>query len=554
MTAGTMAGAPFGKQEYCAGIDRDQCLRQVKRLQARIVKAVGDGRWNKVKALQWLLTHSFAGKVLAVKRVTENKGKNTPGVDRVVWSTPHAKSTAIQSLKRRGYQPQPLRRVYIPKSSDPSQKRPLGIPTMADRAQQALYLLALEPVSECLADPHSYGFRPRRSTADAIEQCFIALARRHAPQWVMEGDIKSCFDQIGHDWLIANVPTDKTVLGKWLKSGYIEEGQLFPTEAGTPQGGIISPTVANMALDGLQDLLTAAFPKKKRGAKVNLVRYADDFVITGTSKELLENEVKPLVETFLAIRGLTLSATKTKITHIEEGFDFLGQNVRKYRSKLLIKPAKKNVAAFLTKIRAIVKGNKTSTQAALIHQLNPVIRGWANYHRHAVAKATFTAVDSEIWKVLWQWAVRRHPQKGKRWIKERYYRIVGARHWVFADTKKETSSDGKPKLVKLVQAMGVAIIRHCKIRSTANPFDPHWESYFAQRQVARMPDSLTGRRKLVGLWIAQNGSCPVCNEPITTETGWTLRYRTPRTLGGPDVKSNLIMLHAYCQSHVSRTS
>lgn len=196
-------------------------------------------------------------------------------------------------------------------------------------------------------------------------------------------------------------------------------------------------------------------------------RDADDFVITVILKEVLEKEVKPLVEAFLADRGLTLSATKTKFTHIEEGFDFLGQNVRKYRDKLLIKPARKNIAAFLDKVRAIIKGNPSSTQAALIHQLNPVIRGWANYHRHAVAKASFTKVDSQIWKALWQWAVRRHPCKGRRWIKERYFHVVGARHWGFAAPREKSSADGKPKLVKLVQAMDVAIVRHCKIQSVA---------------------------------------------------------------------------------------
>ena len=547
MTAAVQAGAPFGNPATWSQIDWDYCLRQVRRLQARIVKAASVGRWNKVKILQWLLTHSFTGKTLAVKRVTENKGKNTPGVDGIIWSSPQAKSTAIQSLRRRGYRSQPLRRVHIPKSSDPSQTRPLGIPTMSDRAQQALHLLALEPVSECLADPHSYGFRPFRSTADAIAQCFNALAHSHTAPWVLEGDIKSCFDQIGHDWLVRNVPMDQRMLRKWLKAGYIEKGQLFPTEAGTPQGGIISPTAANMALDGLQALLNSAFTRK---AKVNLVRYADDFVITGNSKELLATQVQPLVVAFLAERGLTLSATKTKITHVEEGFDFLGQNVRKYRGKLLIKPAGKNVSALLDKVRAIVKRNKASTQAVLINQLNPVIRGWANYHRHVVAKATFTKVDHQIWEMLWQWALRRHPKKGKRWIKERYFHIEGAQHWVFA-AEEPISDNGALQRVRLTLASDVPIKRHCKIRSAANPFDPDWESYFAQRQAARMPDNRQGRRKLISLWGAQSRLCPVCDEPITKETGWTIRYRTPRTLGGRDVNANLILLHPNCEKESS---
>jgi RNA-directed DNA polymerase len=214
-----------------------------------------------------------------------------------------------------------------------------------------------------------------------------------------------------------NIPMDKTVLRKWLKAGYVEKRTLFPTEAGTPQGGVISPTLANMTLDGLQPLLAKHFPRekwkdgKKWTPKVNLVRYADDFIITGDSRELLESEVRPLVEQFLRERGLTLSPDKTRITHIEEGFDFLGQNLRKYDGKPLVKPSKKNTHAFLEKVRGIIGANGTVHQALLIDLLNPVIRGWANYHRQAAATATFDRVDHEIWRRLWQWAKRRHPNK-----------------------------------------------------------------------------------------------------------------------------------------------
>ena len=329
--------------------------RQVRRLQARIVEATRGGRWGKVKALQRLLTHSFSGKALAVKRVTGNKGKDTPGVDGSTWRGPETKYRAIGSLRRRGYKPQPLRRVYIPKAN--GKVRPLGIPTMRDRAMQALYLLALEPVAETLADPNSYGFRAERSTADAIEQCFKLLSRKTAPEWVLEGDIQGCFDHISHGWMQSHIPTDTEVLGKWLRAGFVENRTLFPTEAGTPQGGIISPTLANMTLDGLERVLRERFfrtgPKKGEhyNPKVSLVRYADDFVITGCSRELLENEVRPLVERFLNERGLRLSPEKTKVTHINEGFDFLGQNLRKHGDKLFVRPSKKNMHAFLEKIR-----------------------------------------------------------------------------------------------------------------------------------------------------------------------------------------------------------
>ena len=237
MAASEIAGAVSHRKVDWEGIDWDKARRNVRRLQARIVKATKEGRWGKVKTLQRLLTHSFSGKALAVKRVTENKGKRTPGVDGVIWDTPKKKEAAIHSLGRRGYRPQPLRRMYIPKS-DGKKKRPLGIPVMFDRACQALYLLALDPVAETMADPNSYGFRVGRSTADAIKQCFIALARKDSAGWVLEGDIKSCFDKISHDWLFANVPLDRKVLWKWLKAGFIERRILYPTEEGTPQGGL----------------------------------------------------------------------------------------------------------------------------------------------------------------------------------------------------------------------------------------------------------------------------------------------------------------------------
>jgi RNA-directed DNA polymerase len=485
MNADSSACASSGQAEHWEQIDWPQCERQARRLQARIVKATREGRWGKVKALQRLLTHSFSGKALAVKRVTENQGKRTSGVDGVLWFTPRAKLRAIGSLQRRGYKPLPLRRVYIPKAN--GKQRPLGIPTMKDRAMQALHLLALEPIAETVGDPDSYGFRPERSTADAIEQCFKTLAKKSSSPWVLEGDIKGCFDHISHQWMLRNVPTDKTVLHQWLKAGYVEKRRLFPTEAGTPQGGIISPTLANVTLDGLEKLLTEHFPRRKRKdgkillPKVNLIRYADDFIITGESKELLEKEVRPLVERFLEERGLMLSPTKTHLTHIDEGFDFLGQNLRKYNGKLMIQPSKKNTHAMLEKVRGLINANKTVTQAKLIAMLNPVIRGWANYHRHVNAAESFGRMDHEIGRHLWQWARRRHPNKSKRWVKEKYFHTVGRRHWVFAADTGHRRSDGAPILTCLVYASSVKIRRHVKIRRMANPFDPLWSRYFLER-------------------------------------------------------------------------
>jgi RNA-directed DNA polymerase len=316
--------------------------------------------------------------------------------------------------------------------------------------------------------------------------------------------------------------------------------------------GVISPTLANLTLDGLESELKSKFGQKastkSRASQVNMVRYADDFIITGRSKELLENEVKPLVISFLRERGLTLSEEKTKVTHINEGFDFLGWNARKYNGTLLIKPSKKNVKAFLNDIRETVKGNKTAKQFHLIKLLNPKIRGWANYHMGAVAKEKFAWVDSEIWKTLWQWAKRRHPTKDNRWIKERYFVTEGNRNWVFlADTKTQ---EGDTERIRLNKASDTAIQRHVKIRGDANPFDPEHETYFEDRLGWKMKRSVTGQVKWLKLWWSQDKECPMCKEKITEETGWNTHHIIPREDGGSDNPSNLVLLHPNCHKQL----
>ncbi len=326
-------------------IDWSRVRQEVRRLQMRIAKATQAGQWRKAQALQWVLTHSRSAKLLAVYRVTTNRGAKTPGVDNVRWRTDKQKLQAAFNLKRHGYKPKPLRRHYIPKPN--GKLRPLSIPTMHDRAMQALYALALAPIAETLADRYSYGFREGRCCADALERCFNILARRICAQWILEGDIRACFDEISHQWLLQHVPMDKQMLRAWLKAGYWEKEQLFPTNAGTPQGGLISPLLANFALDGMERAVKAV---TKQGDKVNFVRYADDFVVTGANRELLEQKVKPALTAFLKERGLELSEQKTVITHIQTGFDFLGHTVRKYEDKLLITPAKGKVQILRQKI------------------------------------------------------------------------------------------------------------------------------------------------------------------------------------------------------------
>lgn len=474
--------APTNRKSAWKSIDWKSVRNSVRRLQVRIAKAVKEGKFRKAKALQWLLTHSYHAKLLTVKRVTSNKGRRTAGVDGVIWSTPRQKLNAVVLLRRHGYHPQPLRRIYIPKKNR-KRMRPLSIPTMTDRAFQALYKLALEPVAEVLADPNSYGFRQKRRCTDAIAQCFNALAKGYAPVWILEADIKACFDEICHQWMLDNILMDKAILGKWLKAGYAENGKCYPTRKGTPQGGIISPTIANMVLDGLENAARKASPSRIKGnirSKINVIRYADDFVVTGATKEILEQKVKPALEAFLQERGLRLSEEKTRIVRIEEGFDFLGQNIRKYNGKLLIKPAKENVKAFMRDIRKTIRKHLGTSTVAMIGQLNPKIRGWANYHRYVVSGKTFSDVDNGIYNSLWQWMKRRHRNKSKTWMKKKYW-FRGSTPWTFSATVKD--KNGKRRLYELIKASKIGIVRHIKIRGEATPFDPDYFEYFRKRAV-----------------------------------------------------------------------
>ena len=522
------ACAPSNAPKNWDSIDWKKAAAYVKKLQMRIAKAQKEGRHNKVKALQWTLTHSFYAKALAVKRVAENRGKKTPGVDKILWTTRKDKWEAIMALKRHGYHPLPLRRVYLRKTN--GKLRPLGIPTMTDRAMQTLYKFALEPVAETTGDPNSYGFREGRCTQDAAVQCAAILARKDRAQWVLEGDIKSCFDNISHDWIEKHIPMDKEILHKFLKSGYIDTGKLFSTQAGTPQGGSISPTIANMVLDGLESMLNKRFRKHYENGvyvnpRVNLVRYADDFIITGESRELLEIQVKPMVEVFMAERGLTLSPEKTVITNICDGFDFLGFNIRRYSNgKFLIKPSQKNVKTFLDKVRRIIKHSKASTQQELIGKLNPIIRGWALYHAHNALKQTFSMVDNQIWQCLWRWARRRHPKKGGKWIYNRYFHLVEQSVWTFAVPRYSPESTSEYDYILLERASNREIKRFVKIKSEANPFAPEWQMYFEERETDKMRDTLNGRIKLLNIFQRQKGLCAACGKRMTAETGCKIHH------------------------------
>ncbi|MEX3932900.1 group II intron reverse transcriptase/maturase [Paraburkholderia phymatum] len=532
-------------------VDWRRVERNVRGMQIRIAKATREGDWRRVKALQRMLTRTLSAKLYAVRRVTQNQGARTAGVDRELWDSPESRWEAIGRLKRRGYKPLPLRRVFIPKAN--GKERPLGIPTMRDRAMQALYLLALEPVSESTSDPNSYGFRINRSTADAMGQVRACTSRKDSSRWVLEADIKGCFDHINHDWLENHVPMDREILRKWLKAGLIYKGQLQATEAGTPQGGIISPTLANVTLNGLERELIAHLRAtfgigKARKLKVNVVRYADDFVITGVSKEVLADVVRPWVEAFLAVRGLQLSEAKTRITHIDDGFDFLGWNFRKYSGKLLTTPSKKNAQAFYRKVADTVSGHKMMKQGDLINLLNPMLRGWAQYHHHVSAKQAYSRMESLIFRRLWRWSKRRHPLKRSEWVRKRYFHTIGNRHWVFAAPVART--DGSPGLLELYQLSGTAIEYHDRIQGEFNPFDPKWEQYGEELRRTRMWKSLRYRKQWATLYFSQNGLCAHCGSALTDETGWHDHHLVYRMHGGSDRLSNRVLLHPHCHQQV----
>ncbi len=464
--------------------------RHVRRLQERIFRATRDKDWKKVKNLQKLLVRSHSARLLAIRRVTqENKGKNTPGIDGQIYITSKARLKLLEEVHQTNifnYKCKPLRRVYIPKGS--VDKRPLGIPTVKDRVMQMLVKLALEPKWEARFEPHSHGFRPGRRCMDAIWQIWNSiriLGTLKRSQWILDADISGCFDNIDHNALLKRVPVFRETIRRWLKSGIIEFGKYFQTKSGTPQGGIISPLLANIALDGMERLFGVenskgnyTFPSDRSGKnkRLNLIRYADDFVITSPSRDKIISYVLPRLRLFLKERGMELNEVKTKIVHRDEGFDFLGFNIRQYKNRAraicLAKPSKKAVKRHLEHIKMIVSKNKQMKADELVSKLNPIIRGWANYYCYISAKETFNYVDYRIWKILWQWCLRRHPRKGKQWIRHKYFMNNGKRTWIFGERKENTL---------LFSGSFRAGVRYTPVKRYSSPYDASLHDYWQRR-------------------------------------------------------------------------
>lgn len=526
-------------------INWDYHVLIVRKLQLRIAKASEQKKFNKVKRLQWILTHSLSAKLIAVRDILQNSGSKTPGVDGITIKTSKEKLALAKSLRRRDYKPLPLRRIYIPKAGNKKKLRPISIPTIRDRAFQSLHTLALLPVSEVTADHNSYGFRPKRSCADAIAQSFICLGRQASARFTLEGDIRGCFDNISHEWMLNNICTDTVILEKWLKAGYVEIDKWFTTDQGTGQGGIISPVLSNMTLDGMEALINRL---SRLGNRLNFIRYADDFIVTAYSKDLLEQQVKPAIEFFLKERGLELSQEKTVITKITEGFDFLGQNVRKYpangKLKLLITPSKKSIHSFKQGITQTLRKARHLTQAQLIQLLNPKITGWANYHRGVVSKKIFNDIDNFIWRNLYRWAKRRHPNKGTRWIMHKYFKKIGGANHRFSTN--ELLDNGATIEVTLKRMADIPIKRHIKIKKEVHPFDSKYDAYYEQRTSDQWRNN--SERNTVAYIISrdQYDLCPCCHQSLTINQRWTISLRTKPSLGGEFKLGNMDIIHTKC--------
>lgn len=513
---------------------------QVRRLQERIFRAAQNGEHAKVKNLQKLLVRSTAAKMLATRQVTQqNQGKHTPGVDGVVVDTPEARVQLLQEgLSLKGYRPKPVRRVYIPKAN--GKTRPLGIPTVKDRVMQAIVKFALEPEWESRFEANSYGFRPGRSTMDAITAIHTTMNQRGSSQWVLDADISGCFDNISHADLLNRIPVFTKVIRRWLKAGIVELGRKSESLAGTPQGGIISPLLANVALDGLERLFGAedargnpVAPAKRKGLNrgLSVVRYADDFVVTAPSKEVLEGYVIPRITEFLKQRGLELSEAKTRIVHIDEGFDFLGFTVRRFKGTLLTKPAKDKVLRHLRSIKTYLKNHEQTPAGQVIRDLNPVIRGWANYYRHCAASETFSKADHRMWQMLWVWAKRRHPNKPAKWVKQRYFRNDGL--WTFYEGNAQ-----------LLRRSATPITRFTKVEGKASPLDPKLRTYWLNRKRREVARQIVQTGKLE-LLRRQEGMCGLCSLPLSAED-MDDHHVTPRHAGGQNTLENRTLVHRWC--------
>jgi RNA-directed DNA polymerase len=526
--------------------------RYVYRIQKRIYQASQRNNVRAVQKLEKLLMKSNAARLLAVRRVTQdNQGKKTAGVDGIKSVQPAKRLIMVKQIHPKHWKRQkarPVRRVWIPKPGK-AEQRPLGIPTMQDRSKQALAKMALEPEWEAKFEPNSYGFRPGRSCHDAVAAIFLAI--RYKPKYVLDADIKGCFDNINQEALLKKLrttPNLRQTIKQWLRAGVLEGVDFTPTERGTPQGGVISPLLANIALHGMEEAITSGH--RRMDETPAIVRYADDFVILHSDKEKLDRAAD-IIRAQLADMGLILSPTKTRVTHTltpyqeNVGFDFLGFNIRQYPVgkthtgksthgqplgfKTIIKPSKEGIKRHLVETKRRIRQLRSRPQWQVIQELNPVIRGWSNYYRTVVSSEVYNGCDNVLFHQLRRWSKTRHPNKGSQWVRQKYWRTEGNRHWVFAT----------PEGAKLRTHGETHIRRHVKVRGKASPYDGNL-LYWSQR--LKTHPLLTGT--LAKALQRQNGRCGWCGLLFTDEDIIEIDHRDRnRNNSAP---SNLFALHRHC--------
>jgi len=546
MPCASTANGPERRTDWDA-VDWRQANRIVRNLRYRIFRAGQAGDLRKVSSLQKLMLRCRSNTLLSVRRVTQvNAGKNTPGVDKVVVKTPEARGRLVDLLST--YQPwraRPARRVYIPKSN--GKFRPLGIPTVLDRCLQARVKHALEPYWESQFEGSSYGFRPGRGCHDAIAKIYLLARPNKRKKWIVDADIKGAFDNINHDFLlrvIGDCP-GRALLKQWLQAGFVDDGAFHDTPLGTPQGGVISPLLLNIALHGMEQALGVKHNRKGEIAGMRaVVRYADDFVVFCESKEDAEQVKNEVLPRWLAERDLALSDEKTRIVHLTDGFDFLGFNVRHYKTsltktglKLLIRPSKASVLRAREKLRDAWLGLRGHSLQAVLWKLNPIVRGWANYFRTVVSSEVFAKLDSWMFRRAIRYTTHMHPGKSVAWRRARYWgplNIARSDRHVFGD--KHTGQT-------LHKFSWVKIVRHVLVKGTASPDDPGLREYWWARQRVNLRNLSQQDVELV--W-NQDGKCPVCGDSLFNGEELHRHHRTPRSEGGGHEPENRELVHLYC--------